>query len=90
MPDDTTAPDPRPASMRRRVDFDTGPESTAPVTADEQRALFDELDKTYKAASAALAADDMQTWAEHAGRGAEIHEELARRNGWRDGGHDAH
>lgn len=36
--DDTTAPDPRPASMRRRVDFDATPETTtAPVTAEGLR-----------------------------------------------------
>lgn len=50
----------------------------------EIRALFDELDAAQKAADAARAADDGAAWLEAAGRGAEIHEELARRFGWRE------
>lgn len=39
-PDPTTAPDQRPASMRRRVDFDTTPEPiTAPVTAEDRERI---------------------------------------------------
>lgn len=55
----------------------------------DRRPLWDELDKVQKAASAALAADDWQAWAEAAGRGAEIHEELARIQGWREESGDA-
>lgn len=47
------------------------------------RPLFDELDGETKAAFAAMQANDMDAWAQHAGRGAQIHEELARRFGWR-------
>lgn len=46
--------------------------------------LFAELDACNKGAREALAANDWDTWATHAGRGAEIHEELAVLNGWRD------
>ncbi len=53
------------------------------MTDPELRALFDELDETTKAAVAALAADDGETWLKAATRGAEIHEALAQRNGWR-------
>lgn len=48
------------------------------------RALFDDLDASVQGARAALEASDMQAWAEHAGRGAEIHEALAHRFGWRE------
>lgn len=48
------------------------------------RPLWDELDTVQQAVRAAIAADDMQTWGEHASRGAEIYEELARLSGWRD------
>ncbi|GGK61757.1 hypothetical protein Sme01_03620 [Sphaerisporangium melleum] len=49
----------------------------------ELRALFDELHETTQAAVAALAADDGEAWLAAATRGAEIHEVLAQRNGWR-------
>lgn len=51
----------------------------------EIRALYDELHEVTQRAMAALEPDgmDMQEWAGHAGRAAEIHEEIARRNGWR-------
>lgn len=57
------------------------------MTADDRitelRPLWDALDEAQKAASTALAADDWQAWAEAAGRGAELHEEITRRMGWR-------
>lgn len=46
--------------------------------------LFAELDACSKGASEALADDDWDTWSMHAARGAEILEELAVLNGWRD------
>jgi hypothetical protein len=51
---------------------------------EELRPLFDNLDREQTAARTALDANDMQAWAEHAARGAEIHEEIARRAGWRE------
>lgn len=47
--------------------------------------LYDELREVTQRAIAALEPDgmDMQEWAKHAGRAAEIHEEIARRLGWR-------
>lgn len=50
---------------------------------EDLRPLFDELDRERAAVSAALADDDMDTWLEHATRSAELHEEIARRMGWR-------
>lgn len=46
------------------------------------RSLFEELDRESAAAADAMAANDMDTWATHAGRGAEIYRELAERAGW--------
>jgi hypothetical protein len=63
-------------------------DSTAPERLDpfaEFRPLWAELDENQKGCATALAADDWQAWAEHAGRGAEIFEELARLSGWRNG-----
>jgi hypothetical protein len=54
------------------------------LTGPELRDLFRNIDDAYKAASAALAANDMQAWVEHAGRGAELFERAARLNGWRE------
>jgi len=48
---------------------------------EDNRALFVELDEVTEAASAAMDADDMEAWAEAAGRGAEIHNELAQFRG---------
>ena len=72
------------------------PDPTAPESSDERvslddltgptmRDLFRELDEAHRAASDAFAANDMQAWVEHAGRGAELFEKFARLNGWRDG-----
>jgi hypothetical protein len=66
----------------------TTPERT-PLTVDDlaglaMKDLFREMDDAYQAASAAFAADDMDAWVEHAGRGAELFEKFARLNGWRD------
>lgn len=47
------------------------------------RELFEELDRVSEAASEAMAAGDMDAWATHAGRGAELYEEIAERLGWR-------
>lgn len=47
------------------------------------RPLFDELHETTQAASAAKVEGDMQAWLEHAARGAELHEEIAVRLGWK-------
>lgn len=65
------------------------PDPIEPVSLDDLtgrslRDLFAELDEAYKAASAALADNDMAAWVEHAGRGAELFEEAARLNGWRE------
>ncbi len=49
----------------------------------ELRALFNDLHETTQAAVAALVVDDGEAWLETAARGAELHEEIARRNGWR-------
>lgn len=57
---------------------------TAPDLIATLRPLWDELDRVQRLASEALAADDMQAWADHAARGAEIYERLAVLNGWRD------
>ena len=46
--------------------------------------LFRHIDEEYQAASEAMARGDMEAWVEHAGRGAELFEEAARLNGWRD------
>jgi hypothetical protein len=64
-------------------------EPTQPVNIDdlahrELCDLFTEIDTEHKAASAALAANDMQAWVEHAGRGAELFEKVAHLNGWRE------
>ncbi len=47
------------------------------------RELFEQLDQVVLDARAALAAGDMQAWADHAARGALLHEELAVVFGWR-------
>ena len=49
---------------------------------DANRALFEELDRETAAASEAMDADDMDAWATHAARGAELHKEIAERLGW--------
>lgn len=46
--------------------------------------LFKGIDREYRAAVEAMANGDMEAWVEHAGRGAELFEEAARLNGWRD------
>lgn len=48
------------------------------------RPLFDDLDKAAEAARAAMEDGDMQSWLNHAARGAELHEEIAVRLGWRE------
>lgn len=57
-------------------------EPTTPNAYDANRDLFEELDRVTKAASEAMDADDMDAWATHAGRGAELHKEIAARLGW--------
>jgi hypothetical protein len=69
--------DPAPQSGHHRLTVDD-------LTGPEMRDLFRELDEAYRAASAAMAADDMQAWVEHAARGAELFEHFARLNGWRE------
>lgn len=54
------------------------------LTGPDLRDLFRDIDDAYRAASAALAANDMQAWVEHAGRGAALFEKAARLNGWRE------
>ncbi|HEX5568539.1 MAG TPA: hypothetical protein VFY14_16715 [Streptomyces sp.] len=46
------------------------------------RALFEELGRETQAAHTALEADDWDAWATHAGRGAELHKQIAERLGW--------
>lgn len=48
------------------------------------RGLFKDIDREYRAASEAMANNDMDAWVQHAGRGAELFERIARLNGWRD------
>lgn len=58
-------------------------EAREPNFYDANRALFEELDRETKAASEAMANGDMDAWSTHAWRGAELHEEIAKKAGWR-------
>ena len=58
-------------------------ETREPNPYEANRDLFEELDRETKAASEAMDADDMDAWNTHAGRAAELHEEIAKRLGWR-------
>jgi hypothetical protein len=69
----------------RTLPDDTGRLSVDDLTGPGMRDLFRELDESYRAASAAFAANDMQAWVEHAGRGSELFEKFAQLNGWRNG-----
>jgi hypothetical protein len=48
------------------------------------RPLFDELHDVTESARAAISEGNMQAWLEYAGRGAELHELIAIRLGWRE------
>lgn len=48
------------------------------------RPLFDDLHGAAEAAITAMREGDMQAWLDHAARGAELHEEIAVRLGWRE------
>lgn len=80
---------PRPAQQPNTENETTMGDKNEPVSLDELQGtgpvdLFKHIDKQYRAASAAMADGDMAAWIEHAGRGAELFEEAARLNGWRD------
>lgn len=56
--------------------------TSEPNAYEANRPLFEELDREFKAASAAMAADDMDAWATHAGRGAELYKQIAQALSW--------
>jgi hypothetical protein len=70
----TTPGDPEPAADTSAL--------REPNAYEANRALFEELDHETKAASAAMDADDMDAWNAHAGRAAEIYQQIAERLGW--------
>jgi hypothetical protein len=53
-----------------------------PNVYEANRTLFEELDREIKAASAAMDADDMDAWATHASRVAELFRKIAEALGW--------
>lgn len=53
-----------------------------PNVYEANRALFEELDREAAAAREAHDRDDMDAWATHAGRAAELYQEIAKRLGW--------
>lgn len=53
-----------------------------PNVYEANRALFEELDRESAAANAAYDRDDMDAWATHAGRAAELYREIAEALGW--------